>query len=106
MAKKNNIKKEEISETQPEAPKEEIEEVEEVDEANEEDSMETEKVEEKPIAETTKAAETWQEVLKSQQPDQVLKELGFDDKTVKIFQKLKGFDKIDFFSNLECRFRV
>ncbi len=31
MAKKNNIKKEEISETQPEAPKEEIEEVEEVE---------------------------------------------------------------------------
>jgi hypothetical protein len=43
---------------------------------------------------------SWQEVLKSQQPDNVLKELGFDDKTVKIFQKLKGFDKIDFFSNL------
>jgi hypothetical protein len=30
MAKKNNIKKEEISEIQPEAPKKEIEEVEEV----------------------------------------------------------------------------
>jgi hypothetical protein len=48
----------------------------------------------------TKPQPSWQEVLKSQQPDTVLKELGFDDKTVKVFQKLKGFDKIDFFSNL------
>lgn len=47
-----------------------------------------------------KVNSTLQEVLKSQQPDSVLKELGFDDKTVKLVNKLKGFDKIDFFSNL------
>ena len=50
--------------------------------------------------ETPKTNSTLQEVLKSQQPDSVLKELGFDDKTVKLVNKLKGFEKIDFFSNL------
>lgn len=50
--------------------------------------------------ETPQAQTSWQEVLKSQQPDQVLKELGFDDKLVQFTQKLKGFQKIDFFYNL------
>jgi hypothetical protein len=34
----------------------------------------------------------WQEVLKSQQPDSVLKELGFDDKLVRLVNELKEFD--------------
>ncbi|MDE1767230.1 MAG: hypothetical protein KGI27_13310 [Thaumarchaeota archaeon] len=46
------------------------------------------------------APPSWKEVLKSQQPNDVLKELGFDDKTVQIANKLKGFEKIDFFNNL------
>lgn len=36
--------------------------------------------------------QSWQEVLKSQQPDAVFKELGYDDKTVKLFNELKQFD--------------
>lgn len=48
----------------------------------------------------THTSPSWQEVLKGQQPDNVLKELGFDDKTVKVLNKLKGFEKIDFFNNL------
>lgn len=43
---------------------------------------------------------TWQEVLKSQQPDTILKEMGFDEKAIRLANKLKGFEKIDFFNNL------
>lgn len=35
----------------------------------------------------------WQEVLKSQQPDTILKELGFDDKTVGFLKGKKGIDE-------------
>lgn len=41
----------------------------------------------------------WQEVLKSQQPDTVLKELGFDENEVSILNELKGFDKKEYFIN-------
>lgn len=47
----------------------------------------------------TQTQPSLQEVLKSQQPDKVLKELGFDDKEVKLLHSLKGFDKIDYFIN-------
>lgn len=35
----------------------------------------------------------WQEVLKSQQPDTILKELGFDDKTIGFLKGKKGIDE-------------
>ncbi len=35
---------------------------------------------------------SWQEVLKSQQPDTVFKELGFDDKMVKVVGQMKDLD--------------
>lgn len=35
---------------------------------------------------------TWQEVLKSQQPDSIFKELGFDDNMVKLVNQLKEYD--------------
>jgi len=61
--------------------------------------------EEPKAAEPQKAAEpikvpSWQEVLKEQQPDTILKELGFGDKAIRLANKLKGFEKIDFFNNL------
>ncbi len=36
--------------------------------------------------------QSWQEVLKSQQPDTVFKELGYDDKMVKLVSQLKDLD--------------
>lgn len=51
-----------------------------------------------PIAEQPKPTQSLQEVLKSQQPNDVLKELGFDDKMVEIINELKDYDKKDFFS--------
>jgi len=54
----------------------------------------------KPIAQPASTEKSWQEVLKSQQPNNVLKELGFDDKSVQFFQKLNKFEKKDFFFNL------
>ena len=36
---------------------------------------------------------SWQEVLKSQQPDTVFKELGFDDKMVKVVSQMKDLDQ-------------
>lgn len=49
---------------------------------------------EKPVqAEPAKPVERpWQEVLKSQQPDAILKELGFDDSMVQTVNELKGLD--------------
>lgn len=44
------------------------------------------------IAEAPKPQPTWQEVLKSQQPDAVLKALGYDDKVVNLVNQLKEFD--------------
>lgn len=71
--------------------------------ANSESQSQTEKKEEvevKPIAQSAPTEKSLQEVLKGQQPDKVLKELGFDDKTVQFFQKLNKFEKKDFFINL------
>lgn len=42
---------------------------------------------------------TLQEVLKSQQPDAVLKALGLSDKEIGLLNELKGFDKVDYFAN-------
>lgn len=43
---------------------------------------------------------SWQEVLRQQQPDTVLKELlGLSDKEVGILNEVKGFDKVDYFTN-------
>lgn len=47
-------------------------------------------IETKPIPAVVERS--WQEVLKSQQPDTVLKELGFDDQVLKLAQKFKGVD--------------
>lgn len=44
--------------------------------------------------------QTWQEVLRQQQPDTILKELGFDDKAIRLAKELNGFEKVDFFANL------
>ena len=60
----------------------------------------TEVTESKPIAQTVATEKSLQEVLKSQQPNDVLKELGYDDKTVQFFNKLGKFEKRDFFFNL------
>lgn len=48
-------------------------------------------------------APSWQEVLKSQQPDTILKELGFDEKTVGFLKGRKGLDEkmIGFFDHWE-----
>lgn len=42
---------------------------------------------------------TLQEVLKSQQPDAVLKALGLSDKEIGLLNELKGFEQLDYFSN-------
>lgn len=46
---------------------------------------------------------SWQEVLKSQQPDAILKELGFDDKTAGFLKGKKGIDEkmLNFLSHWE-----
>lgn len=46
---------------------------------------------------------SWQEVLKSQQPDTILKELGFDEKTASFLKGKKGFDEkiINFITHWE-----
>lgn len=44
------------------------------------------------IPETSTTSPSWQEVLKSQQPDSIFKELGFDDNKVKFIQKIKELD--------------
>jgi hypothetical protein len=67
------------------------------------ESQPTEKKEEaepKPIAQSASTEKSWQEVLKNRQPNEVLKELGFDEKSVQFFQKLNKFDKKEFFFNL------
>jgi hypothetical protein len=51
-------------------------------------------------AEEPKPMPSLQEVLKSTQPDAVLKALGLDDKTIGLLNELKGFEKVDYFSNL------
>lgn len=43
-------------------------------------------------AERSEPAPSWQEVLKSQQPDTVFKEMGFDDSMVALVKELKQFD--------------
>ncbi len=55
---------------------------------------EVKKVEETPIAksEPQKTTTTWQEVLKTQQPDTILKELGFDEQKANFVSKLKEAD--------------
>lgn len=71
--------------------------------ANSESLPPTEKKEEaevKPIAQSATTEKSWQEVLKGQQPNNVLKELGFDDKTVQLIQDLNKFEKKEFFYNL------
>jgi hypothetical protein len=47
---------------------------------------------------------SWQEVLKSQQPDTILKELGFDEKTVNFLKGKKGIEEkmLNFFSHWEA----
>jgi len=62
----------------------------------------TQKVEETlatkpPIAEQPKPIQSLQEVLKSQQPNVVLKELGFDDETVEILNEVKDYKDKAFF---------
>lgn len=42
--------------------------------------------------ETAQVQQTWQEVLKSQQPDAVLKELGYDEKVVSFIKEIKEID--------------
>lgn len=44
--------------------------------------------------------QSWQDNLKSQQPDTVLKAVGYDDKEISLLNALKGFEKIDYFTNL------
>jgi hypothetical protein len=44
--------------------------------------------------------QSWQEVLKKQDPDTVLKALGFDEKVIGLAKELNGFEKADFFTNL------
>lgn len=57
----------------------------------------------KPQKEGTAKVPSWQEVLKSQQPDTILKELGFDDKTVGFLKGKKGIDEklLNFYSHWE-----
>ena len=50
-----------------------------------------------PIAEQPKQTQSLQEVLKSQQPNVVLKELGFDDETVEILNDVKDYKDKAFF---------
>jgi hypothetical protein len=45
-----------------------------------------------PQKEEPPKAPSWQEVLKNQQPDTILKELGFDDQTVGFLKGKKGLD--------------
>lgn len=56
-----------------------------------------------PQKEETAKIPSWQEVLKSQQPDTILKELGFDDKTVGFLKGKKGIDEklLNFYSHWE-----
>lgn len=49
-----------------------------------------------PIAEVPKQAQSWQEVLKSQ-PNEVFKELGFDDESVDILNEIKDYKDKGFF---------
>lgn len=49
---------------------------------------------------TPSNVQSWQEVLKQQQPDTVLKELGFNEKAIRLAQKLNGFEKLDYFEGL------
>lgn len=57
---------------------------------------ETPKPTEQPAAASSKEepskAQVWQEVLKQQQPNAVLKELGFDDKVISLLNETKGMD--------------
>lgn len=97
----NNEKKEETKKAEVVPPVETTTETPKAEAKPESQSPEKQEVKEQPQkVETPKAQTSWQEVLKSQQPNEVLKELGFDDKTVQLTQKLKGFEKIDFFYNL------
>jgi len=51
-------------------------------------------------ADTPTPQPTLAEVLKSQQPETVLKAMGFDDKVIKLVDSLKGFENVDYFSGL------
>lgn len=51
-----------------------------------------EPVQQLPIATEQVNQPSWQEVLKSQQPETVLSELGYDDQTVQLLSKIKSFD--------------
>lgn len=56
-----------------------------------------------PQKEEAPKAQSWQEVLKNQQPDTILKELGFDDQTVGFLKGKKGLDPkiLDFINHWE-----
>lgn len=47
-----------------------------------------------PQTATPATAQTWQEVLRSQQPDTIFKELGFDEKVVNLSKKIKDNPKM------------
>lgn len=59
----------------------------------------------KVVAEPAKQP-TLQEVLKSQQPDTVLKALGLSDKEVAFLNELKGFENIDYFSRFVSEWKA
>jgi hypothetical protein len=62
----------------------------------------TPQIEEKP-----KAAPQWQEVLKQQQPDAILKELGFDEKVVNFLEYWKNNGNVkDYFNALTTDFKA
>jgi hypothetical protein len=56
-----------------------------------------------PQKEAAPKVQSWQEVLRSQQPDTILKELGFDAKTVGFLKGKKGIDEklLNLFSHWE-----
>lgn len=63
----------------------------------------TETIVASPQKEAAQKVQSWQEVLKSQQPDAILKELGFDEKTVGFLKGKKGIDEklLNFYSHWE-----
>lgn len=70
---------------------------------NSESLSSTEVKKEETQKETPAKEVSWQEVLKSQQPDTILKELGFDEKTASFLKGKKGFDEkiINFITHWE-----
>lgn len=60
---------------------------------SEQESFESEKAEvPQPQEEKEQNASNWQETIKSQKPDEILKALGFDDKAVSFIKELKDVD--------------